>query len=183
MKKTTKSISWWPGILVAFMIGLTIYTIVSGNYEIGGNIFCGVLVLVFGTYFISSAIRYIIGMSKLNEKNENIYQEKVTKKKSLPIYSHKRTWGGIIGLYFVLIVLGGLKFGNDFPKFGLIHIIILLLILLILVMVFTFIFSQRKVLCLYRNNPKVLNYFDKIENFEKIFFLYLYINHRRSFHK
>ena len=110
--KKTKAILWGTGILVALMVGLTIYSTISGKYEIGGNFAAGVLVFVIGGSIIAGIIYYIIGMIKLNEKKKYVSQEKVVKARPLPIYSRSMFWG-CIAFYVALTAL----FVFDFEKF------------------------------------------------------------------
>lgn len=112
MNKNGKRILCGLGILV---LGLIIYSCVSGNYEIITYFFMGISALIIpfslgGVVFLSvkTIFANLKGYIKLHNKEKNIHRKKVEKKKYLPLYSiNTRTIGPV---YVFWIFIFGLIF-------------------------------------------------------------------------
>lgn len=165
MNKGVKTVLWVTGILVVLVIALTTYSTISGNYEIGGYFSAGVIVAVFGIAFIAGTVHYIIGMVKLNKRKKNIPQEKVTKKTPLPIHTRN--------LYYVCIAFYAALL--CFLKKEPIILGAILIIFLVATIIFYIKFRQKKVLYLYKDNAKVMNYYDMLKDSWLLFDLHRYI--------
>ena len=85
MDKKTKAILWGVGILVVIAIILTTYACITGNDDIAAYYAMGVLISLFASVLIGSAVFYLVGLIRLHNKKKNINQEKITSRKALPI--------------------------------------------------------------------------------------------------
>ena len=186
MDKNVKRILWITGILVVLVIGLTIYSCISGNYEVGGYFSMGIIATLVAIVFIGGAIYYLVGLKRLHDKKKGIEQENVIKRKALPLYS-KNTILICICYYIVITLLFAVPFINSFSQesnknFD-IYFWAYIISSLVGAIVFYIKLRQSKMLYLIKDSDKILKYEDNVDDSPELFMIHSYLGAKGRFVK
>lgn len=172
MKKGVKTVLWVTGILVVFVVLMFALIKFFTNHEIIGCFLGGVIGVTFVIMIIAGIVRDIIGRVKLNKRKKSISQEKVTKKTPLPIYTGI-LYCSYIGYTIAFACLFALCFKNYYS--GLFGVYATATFLVVALIIFGILFGQEKALYLYKDNAKVRNYDDELEESSLPLKLHMYI--------
>lgn len=170
MDKNTKKFLIGVGILVFFVIILTIYSSFSKNYDIASTFVAGVFITII-VYAIVVEIRdYIIGIQNLKEKKREVEQVKVALKKPLPIYFKSLIYGceAFLAANLLILIIMAMIPSIDFNLSSIIIFGELAVILIAVVVLFIKI-RPKKMLYLIENDERVSKYTSNLDKDMKIF--------------
>ena len=172
MDENVKRVLWVIGILVALIIGVTIYSSINGNYEIGEFFSLGILVALFAFVFIGGFVYHLIELKKLHDSKKYVDQETVIKQKALPLYSKGTSLACIcfFAVTTILFVVTFVSFSSqeNSEKFGA-YFWIYISMLLVGAVVFYIKLRQSKMLYLIKDNEQIINYEDNVLDLPELF--------------
>ncbi len=174
MNKQTKIFLWFIAVLVAVAVGLTVYSCITGNFDVGGYFIMGFFITAFALVLLFGVIDYIEGLIKLHGKKKLVQQEKVYRKRPLPVYYKYVTVIWVCICIIVAIVSGVMIINGVFrmnDKSFIMYVFAVLFGGLVISIVYYLKTRQQKMLFLVKDYDKVKNYNDNVERKVEIVYL------------